>query len=93
MIQTVIALCEVAKGDLTRDQQENLHVALSYYRDWDGDMAEDSIAGSIHMHYFLNFYKSLFHKQEKGGEEARMLISDGYAFQQTYQRLLTEVVA
>ena len=56
-------------------------------------MAEDSIAGSIHMHYFLNFYKSLFHKQEKGGDEARLFISDGYAFQQTYQRILTEVAA
>ena len=93
MIPTVVALCEATSSDLTRDQQENLHVALSYYRDWDGDMAEDSIAGSIHMHYFLNFYKSLFHKQEKGGEEARLFISDGYAFQQTYQRILTEVLA
>ena len=67
-------------------------MALSYYRDWDGDMAEDSIAGSIHMHYYLKFFKSLFHKQEKDGEEARMFISDGYAFLQTYQRLLVEVV-
>ena len=55
-------------------------------------MAEDSIAGSIHMHYYLKFFKSLFHKQEKDGEEARMFISDGYAFLQTYQRLLVEVV-
>jgi len=37
-------------------------VALSHYREWDGDMKEDSIAGSIHMHYLLAFYKSLFHK-------------------------------
>ena len=62
MLPNVVQLCETTQRDLTKDQQEDLHVALSYYRNWDGDMTEDSVAASIHMHYFLNFFKSLFHK-------------------------------
>lgn len=54
-------------------------------------MTEDSVAGSIHMHYLLKFYKSLFHKQVPDSEEERMLISDNYAFIQMYQRMLLEV--
>ena len=56
-------------------------------------MDEDSVAASIHMHYMMAVYKSLFHKQvpAEGGEKERLLISDNYAFIQMYQRMLVEV--
>jgi len=55
-------------------------------------MAEDSIAGSIHMHFHMALLKSLFHKYEPGEdrEEQRLLLSDNYAFSQTYMRLIME---
>lgn len=54
-------------------------------------MGEESITGSIHMHYMKFFFKSLFHKYAPNNEDDRMYMSDTYAFQQTYQRLLVEV--
>ena len=54
-------------------------------------MNEESIAASIHMHYVLAFHKSLFHKYSPDSEEDRLYLSDNYAFQQTYQRMIKEV--
>jgi len=92
MRPNIVKIAESMRRELTKEQQLNLEQALVYYRDWNGDMSEDSITGSIHMHYFMHFFKSLFHKYEPESEDQRMYISDTYAFQQTYQRLLLEVV-
>ena len=80
------------KRKLTKDQQLDMEQGLQFYRDWDGDMAEDSIAASVHMHFHMGMLKSLFHKYEPGEdkEEQRLLLSDNYAFQQTYMRLIIE---
>ena len=45
-------------------------------------MDEESIAGSIYMHFYMKFMKSLFHKYEPGeeAEEQRLLMGDNYAF-------------
>ena len=58
-------------------------------------MAEDSIAASIHMHFNLKVLKSLFHKYAPGEdrEEERMLLSDSYAFAQTFMRIINEVAS
>lgn len=43
-------------------------------------MEEESISGSIHMHYIKFFLKSLFHKYAPNNEDDRMHMSDTYAF-------------
>lgn len=43
-----------------------MEIGLLNFRDWDGDMAEDSVSASIHMHYQMAFHKSLFHKYVPG---------------------------
>ena len=80
----VVRIAESMRSELSKAEQMDLQTALSLYRDWDGDMKEDSVAASIHMHYLLAFHKSLFHKQEPESEEERLLISDNYAFIQMY---------
>jgi len=67
---------------------------MQYYSTWDGDMAEESIAGSIHMHFHMYFMKSLFHKYEPGAdrEEERLIFTENYAFSQTYMRIIIETV-
>ena len=86
----VMKLAESMRSELSREDQEHLDSALNIYRGWDGSFEEDSVAASIHMHFNMDFYKSLFHKYEKD-ESERLLISDNYAFVQFYQRLLLEV--
>ena len=58
----IIKITDLMKRELTREMQVDLEMALSFYRDWDGDMTEESIAASIHMHYWMGFQKSLFFK-------------------------------
>ena len=65
----IVKIAENMKKEFTREQQVDLELALSFYRDWDGNMAEESIAASIHMHYLMAFQKSLFHKYEPDSEE------------------------
>ena len=93
MRPTVVKLAESMRSQLSQEDQKHLTTALDIYRDWNGDMTEESVAASVHMHYMLAFHKSLFHKQVPGEdmEEERMLISDNYPFIQAYQRLLLEV--
>lgn len=67
-VPDVVMLAESMKSSLSKEQQLNLEQALVYYRDWNGNMSEESIPASIHMHYFLNFFKSLFHKYEQDEE-------------------------
>ena len=57
------------KRKLTKDQQLDMEQGLQFYRDWDGDMAEDSIAASVHMHFHMGMLKSLFHKYEPGTDK------------------------
>lgn len=87
----VVRIAESMKNELSPAEQLDMETVLQFYRTFDGDMTEDSVAGSVHMHYLLAFHKSLFHKQEPDSEEERLLISDNYAFMQMYQRLLVEV--
>ena len=55
-------LAESKRSELSREDREHLDKALSIYIDWDGSFNEDSVAASIHMHFNMAFYKSLFHK-------------------------------
>lgn len=84
----VVKLAETVISDLPSHDKEDLQLALSHYRDWNAIMAEDSVAASLHMHYQVAFHRSLFHKQEPGdsdeAENARFMLSDTYAFPQTY---------
>ena len=58
----VVKIAESMRSELKREDREHLDKALSIYRDWDGSFEKDSIAASVHMHYNMAFYKSLFHK-------------------------------
>lgn len=78
-VPTVVALAESMRSELDKEQQMNLEQALVYYRGWDGDMREDSVTASIHMHYFMKFFKSLFHRYDDD-EDTRLSLSDNYAF-------------
>lgn len=96
MVPTLVQLAEQSKADLPKDEQLDLIEAVHLYRDFDGNMAEESIGASLHMHINLAFHKSLFHKQEPGDSdeamEDRLLLTDTYAFVQTYMRMMYEVV-
>ena len=58
-------------------------------------MAEESIAASIYMHFHMKVLKSLFHKYYPGDEkeEERLLLSDNYAFAQTFMRIVDEAAS
>ena len=62
MVPTVVSLATSMKRYLPKDSRLDLEQALHLYRDFDGDMAEDSSSASLHMHYQLALLKSLFHK-------------------------------
>ena len=44
----VVSISESMKSNLSREARMDLELGLSWLRDWDGDMAEDSVAASIH---------------------------------------------
>ena len=80
MTEYIVKIADSNKHLLSKDDQAFLETTLSFYRNWDGDMNEESVAASLHMHYQMEFMKNLFHKYEPNDEEERMLLSDNYAF-------------
>ena len=67
------------RPELSHAQQSDFDLAYDYYGVWDGDMSKDSITATIHMHFYMNFARSLFHKYDLSGLN-RLFNSDSQAF-------------
>ncbi len=69
MVPIVTKLATSMKNKLTKEQQLDLEIGLQNFSDWDGDLSEDSVAASVHMHFTLAFHKTLFHKYVPGDSD------------------------
>lgn len=86
---TIIEVARMAKDELTPKEQEDLEQMIALLEGWNGEFSEDCVACSVYMHAQMRFYKSLF-RRYTNNDDLVMMMSDGYAFFDTWQRLLTE---
>lgn len=88
----VLEIIKGAKKDLTADQVKSVDEMVAILSGWDGSFDLESVPATLYTRWKIQFYRNLFAKY-LDDESQRMALGENYHFTDTYQRLVTGVLA